>query len=349
MKWKKIIKKVMFPGLVQDHFDGKYSFGLRELSGGYLKSFGDANPDKTFYVIWRDHLGSGFFSNFTQVLSHIKLAESFGMIPVVDYQNFKTLYNVEEAINGSQNAWEYYFKQPSDFTLDEAYQSKRVFIADGEYPRDVFFATAEEYHDFCIRHIHPQENVVERIKSYIPKISSGRTLGVHFRGKEMNYTPRHTFAPTPAQVFSAVDTLMEEFAFDQIFIVTEELSYLELFLQRYGERVIFTDSFRSKKVNSYNLSPRPLHRYLLGLEILADTEILARCHGLLCSNTGPANHALRSSKTLEVAEFIDNGVNSSNYIIAKYLYQIKKSLPQQHGGLPGRIKRILNPPDAAIQ
>lgn len=339
----------MFPGLVQDHFDGQYPFNLRELPGGYLKSFGDANPDKTFYVIWRDHLGGGFFSNFRQVLSHIKLAESFGMIPVVDHHNFKTLYNVEEAINGSQNAWEYYFKQPSDITLDEVYQSKKVFIADGECPKNVSFTTTKEYRDFCAKYINFQENVIKRIEKYAPVISSRRTLGVHFRGKEMNYTPRHSFAPTPAQVFSAVDILMEEFSFDQVFIVTEELSYLELFLQRYGERVIFTDSFRSKKVNSYNLSPRPLHRYLLGLEILADAELLARCHGLLCSNTGPALRALRSSMTLEVAEYIDNGVNTNNYIIAKYLYQIKKLLPPQCGGLPGRIKRIVNSPDTAVQ
>lgn len=182
MKWKKTIKKIMFPGLVQDHFDGQYPFNLRELPGGYLTSFGDANPDKIFYVIWRDNLGSGFFSNFTQVLSHIKLAESFGMIPVVDYQNFKTLYNVDEEINGSQNAWEYYFKQPSGFTLDEIYQSKRVFIADGEYPRDVFFTTAEEYRIFCSSNIRLQRNVIERIENYAQKISSERTLGVQFQG-----------------------------------------------------------------------------------------------------------------------------------------------------------------------
>lgn len=349
MGWKKTVKRIMFPGLVQDHFDGRYPFGLRELPGGYLKSFGDANPDKIFYVIWRDNLGSGFFSNFTQVLSHIKLAESFGMIPVVDFLNFKTLYNVEAAINGSQNAWEYYFKQPSGFTLDEVYQSRRVFIADGEYPKKFFFNSAREYRNFCDNYIHLQENVIERIERYAHEISSNRTLGVHFRGKEMNYTPRHPFAPLPSQVFSVIDSLMEEFAFNRIFIVTEELSYLELFLQRYGEKVLFTDSFRCKKVNSYNLSPRPLHRYLLGLEILTDAELLARCHGLVYSKTGPASHALRSSKTLEVAECIENGLNSRNYVIAKYLYNVKKLFPPRLGGLPARIKRIINPPDADIQ
>ena len=349
MSWKKLIKKIMFPGLVQDHFIGQYPFGLRELPGGYLKSFGDLNPDKTFYVIWRDHLGSGFFSNFTQVLSHIKLAESFGMIPVVDYLNFKTLYNVAEAVNGSQNAWEYYFKQPSGFTLNEVYQSRRVFIADGEYPKKIFFNTAKEYREFCAGHIYLQANVKERIERYAPEISSGRTLGVHFRGKEMNYTPGHPFAPVSEQVFSVVDSLMEEFAFNRIFILTEELLYLNAFRQRYGEKVLFTDSFRCSKVNSYNLSPRQRHRYLLGLEILADAELLARCHGLVYSNTGPANHALRSSKTLEVAECIDNGFNASNYIIAKYLYDAKKLLPPHRGGLPGRIVRIINPPDADIR
>lgn len=76
---------------------------------GYFQTFGELHPDKTFYVIWVENGGSGFFSNVSNVLCHIKTAEQLGMIPVVDFENFKTLYNGQGPINNSHNAWEYYF------------------------------------------------------------------------------------------------------------------------------------------------------------------------------------------------------------------------------------------------
>jgi hypothetical protein len=335
---KRIVKK--FLGFVQDDFNEKYPFGIPKLPAGYLKSFGNKYPDKFFYVIWRDKLGSGFFSNFTQVISHVMLAESMGMIPVVDYCNFKTLYNVKEPVNGSLNAWEYYFHQPAGFSIKEVYSSKNVFISNGDYPRNFFPTTHREYRDFCHSHFPLQPNVKERIARYESSLAASRTLGIHFRGKEMNFMPLHPFAPTSQQIFKATDNLLDEFGFEQIFLVTEEQTYLELYLKRYGKRVIFTDAFRCRNVNSYNLNPRSAHRYLLGLEILADAELLARCKGLLGSNTGPFHHALRISDSLEIAERIDNGFNSSNYLIAKYLYPFKKSMRR----LPETKIRIYNPP-----
>jgi hypothetical protein len=339
---KQIIKK--YSGFVQDDFNGKYPFGIPKLPAGYLKSFGSKHPDKFFYVIWRDRLGSGFFSNFTQVIAHVMLAESMGMIPVVDYCNFKTLYNVKEPVNGSLNAWEYYFHQPAGFSIEEVYLSKNVFISNGDYPRGFFPATHREYRDFCHSHFSFQPNVKGRIAQYEPLLATNRTLGIHFRGKEMNFMPLHPLAPTPQQIFKATDNLLEEFGFEQIFLVTEEQAYLELYLKRYGKRVIYTDAFRSRNVNSYNLNSRPQHRYMLGLEILADAELLAQCGGLLGSNTGPFNHALRISDSLEIAERIDNGFNSNNYLIAKCLYPFKKFM----GSLPGTGARIYNPPQQSV-
>ncbi len=338
---KKIVKRIFFRGFVRDDFDGNYPFDLPDPPGGYLRSFGDQNPDKTFYVIWRDNLGSGFFSNFSQVISHIMLAESFDMIPVVDYQNFKTLYNTDEPVNGSLNAWEYYFKTLSGYTLDEVYSSKRVFLADGWAPQ-LYPATPRKYRQFYNEHIHLQDNVKTRIDNYAGSIAAIKTLGIHFRGKEMNFTPRHAFGPTIPQIFAATDALMEEFGFEQIFLVTEELSYLDAFVRRYGNRVLYTDAFRTRTKNYFNINPRPQHRYLLGLEILTDAELLSKCQGLLGSSTGPMYYALAKSNSLEVVDFIYNGLNSSNYFIAKFMYGIRKRLPTGRGGLLNRTIRFNN-------
>src|SRR5688572_10991534 len=86
------------------------AINVKSFCPGYYKSLGRRNPDKIFYVIWLDNGGSGFFSNVSSVLCHLKLAREMGMVPVVDLQNFKTLYNVDSRVNETINAWEYYFE-----------------------------------------------------------------------------------------------------------------------------------------------------------------------------------------------------------------------------------------------
>ena len=333
---KKFLKKTIFTDLVEDVFDGHHPFGLDDLPTGKLRSFGSENPDKTFYVIWRDSLGSGFFSNFTQVLSHIQRAEELGMVPVVDFENFRTLYNVDAPINGSRNAWEYYFQPLSPYPLAEVYRSRRVYFCSGDYPRGYTFGTNAEYREFLDKHIRLQKNVRERIDRYRGELDGHRVLGIHFRGKEINTAPRHSFGPTTEQIFRHADRLLERFELDRIFLVTEEKRYEELLARRYGKRLFFTDAFRAAKVNSYNLRPRPLHRYLLGLEVLADAELLALSRVILCSNTGVAAHAVRSARSPEHVCCIDNGINCGNFLLAHYAHGIRRLLPAGLGGLRDR-------------
>src|SRR5690348_5593417 len=89
------VKKYLDDVFALKNWDNKHPFDLDMMPAGYFKSFGKRNPDKIFYVIWRDEMGAGFFSNFAHVLSHLKIADVSGMTPVVDFQNFKTLFNEE--------------------------------------------------------------------------------------------------------------------------------------------------------------------------------------------------------------------------------------------------------------
>jgi hypothetical protein len=125
------IRSVTFPDHVQEHFIPKYPFRLKELSNLKFKSFGDKNPDKFFYVIWRDNIGSGFFANLNCFLSHLEFAKKMNFTPVIDCENFPTIYNTTNLINNSKNSWEYYFHQPSPYSLEEVYQSKNVFFSSG--------------------------------------------------------------------------------------------------------------------------------------------------------------------------------------------------------------------------
>ncbi len=323
-----------------------YPFGVKEQSPVYFKSFGPNHPDKNFYVIWLDRLGSGFFSNLAFVLCHLKICDDYGMIPVVDFENFKTLYNDADCADISSNAWEYYFKPVSRFSLNEVYNSRNVFFCSGEYPEDLSHcvtAIPGLYEEVYKKYIRFQDAVMARVNDYDSLVSERKVLGVHFRGKEQNLAPSHSFGPTERQIVKYVDQLLDRYDIERVFLVSESQSYLERLQRRYGWRLSFTDSFRSyNKVNSFNLTPRMRHRFLLGLEVLADGILLSRCSGLLCSDSNVSEYAIFANHGMyEFACRINNGVNSANPIAARYLYTLKKRLPKGFGGLLDTIENVV--------
>ncbi len=336
-KFKRNIKRWFFPYLPLDSFEFKYPFGIPELPKVYLHSFGDKNPDKTFYVIWRDKLGAGFFSNFTQVVSHVLLAESFGMVPIVDYCNFKTLFNISGPVNGSTNAWEYYFKQLSPYTLEDVYSSKKVVIADGDYPHDIFCRTNKEYQNFWKKWIILQDNITDELKIHAEHFQGQRILGVHLRGTDMNTTAGHPFAPTEKQTCILIDQLLEKHQPDKIFFLTDDKKYLHTFQKRYGNMLFTTNAYKTAAYNPYNDAPRENHRYLLGKEVLIDSLLLSKVNWIICGPSAVSTNAIRLSTCIEKVYKIDNGFNSKNILAAKYLYRIKKTLPPRYGGLPGKV------------
>jgi hypothetical protein len=166
-----------------------------------------------------------------------------------------------------------------------------------------------------------------------------RTLGIQFRGQEMNRTPGHPFGPTKRQMLQAARSLVRELNFDQIFLVTEDQDYLDLLRSEFGSALIFTDSFRTRGENAYRMRPRTLHRYKLGREVLIDAFLLSRCQALIASGSNVSEFAkLMNGDRYELACRIWNGMNCSNPLAALYLYDIRRHLPARLGGLPGMIQ-----------
>lgn len=328
----------------QDSFSSEDSIiDVKTFPAGYFKSFGKKNPDSFFYVIWLNR-GSGFFSNLSSVLCHLKIADAIGMIPVVDFQNFRTLYNVNIPINNTKNAWQYYFKPVSPFNLDEVYDSKNVFFCSGSYPSSMSYSITEIdglYDEIYRKYIFLQSYVQDYMIKYSGSFNR-RVLGVHFRGKEQNLVPRHSFAPTEKQMIKYTNEIIEKYDIDKILLVTEDQKYLDLFINNYKEKVFYTNSFRSYKINSYNVNPRENHRYLLGLEVLIDAQLLSMCCGILCSDSNVSEYAIFiNNKEYEFIYKIRNGINSKNLYLARYLYKIKKMLPPNLGGLLNIVDRFV--------
>lgn len=327
---------------VHDKFDGIYPFGLNDLPNLKYKSFGEKNPYKVFFVIYRTPYEAGFFSNFVHVLRYLKMAEDLNLIPVVDFENFKTFYNNDKPINGTKNSWEYYFEQPSPYSLEEVYQSKNVLFCDGVFPHSVIMTTQEQISEYCNKAFKIKPHIAEHIKQYDKFFEGNKVLGIHFRGKDLNIFPGHPFGMTEKQVFKYADEIIEKFGITKIFAATNEKKYMDLLVEKYGDMVFFADNLRTEKTNEFNMNPRENHRYLLGLEVLTDAILLSKCNGLLHGHSNIIHTATLLNENLEFSYFVDNGMNVKNKYRARYLFSIKKRLPKGFGGLADKVHITLN-------
>ena len=154
--------------------------------------------------------------------------------------------------------------------------------------------------------------------------------------------PYHPLSPTRSQIFTAIDRAFDQHGFNSIFLVTEDLDYLEVLSTRYGTRLTSMPHFRTRSpVNAYRINPRPMHRYLLGREILTDTVIMSKCQGMVSSTSNVTEMArAMNNGAYQLDLVIDNGLNVHDPLLAKYFWPLKRSLPPALGGFSD--KAIVN-------
>ena len=316
----------------------KFKINLNNDLQYHIKSFGNLNPKKIFYVIQR-FKGGGMFSNINYILHHLFIARKLNCIPIIDFKNFPTKYNVVSKINNSHNVWDYYFKPINKYTLNEVYKSKFVIISSnktmGIKEFDSFTNLNNEHYKIFIDNFKLLPKIKNEIdifyKSYF---NNKRVIGVHFRGSDMKTQERHPFPATEKQIINAINFQLSKKRIDKIFLVTEVQKYHDKLKNIYKDKLISYKSFRTNNYNIFESRNRNNHRYLIGKENLIDMMLLSKTKLVICSKS----HLSEASKFINFKNKkfklfeIDNGYNSKNIIIAQFLWYLKASLPKILGG-----------------
>lgn len=299
---------------------------------------------KPVYIIYRENGGSGFFSNVLFVFRHLQIAEEMGFTPVIDFKNYPTIYSLDNnpLFNDS---WHSYFEPLSEYSVEDAYLEQNLIRCDGLFP-----ANASMSYDIGNEGMFTLFTNKIKIKKYLQieiqqsidnlNISSGKTLGIHWRGNEQNHTKGHWFGPTKKQIFDLTDKIISTGEYSQIFVSTENITYLNLMIKRYGQLVKYTIYPRSNS-NIYKHPIRKDHYFLLGKEILTDAFILSCCKGLIHSSSNVSDFAafINNGQYKDRIK-INNGENRTKYYSFSYLY--KKYLPSTWHGLKNEIFHFRN-------
>ena len=128
------IKKIFFDHIAEPLIKN-YNYSNKDPFYDFV-SCGNKNPGKIFYVIRRSP-GAGLFSNLIYVLNHLDIANKHNFIPVIDMENYPTIYNERKSINGTKNSWLYYFEPVSKYSIEDVYKSKNVILSKNRF-YDVF-------------------------------------------------------------------------------------------------------------------------------------------------------------------------------------------------------------------
>lgn len=260
---------------------------------------------KIYYIIRRVPLGEGFFSNYFYVLSHVRYALENGYFPVVDMQNYKTLYSEDEAINGTDNTWEYYFEAMKGIGLKEAYESDNYILSSGKYLSEmgvpVYEVNQGHITDEMVKNLLPVVKEYMTVKAEIRNsvemfieqngLKDCQTVGVHVRGTDMHVTQKgHTLPPKYEKITEQIDSLIKQDNSIRIFLCTDEEKVVDVMKKQYGERIVCFDEYRASADDTSNKglhkenkkTIRKHHRYLMGVEILKDALMLSKCDYLIC-------------------------------------------------------------------
>lgn len=285
--------------------------------GDTIVSFGNKNDDKVFFVIaplsrW---FNNGLINLMNKIYRNVCYGLEKGYIPIIDMQNFYTIYH-EEGELGNKNIWERYYtlKDKSDYKLDDVYQSRNVIFCysnpktEQEVAKEINLSKYPFY-EHIDENINMKAEILDALRRVFGRKCLGkRVLGVSIRGSDYNLLkPKdHYVQPTLTQFKTAIDEAIVKWRIDYIYITSEEQSSLDYMYSIYNDKILtyecplyddYSTSFSEEiDVVSKIQFKRENDAFLRGKEYLVSTMLLTFCNCLISGMTSKINFLLNYLK-----------------------------------------------------
>ena len=246
----------------------------------------------------------GLLSHYNKFLSCLSNILKEGRIPIVNLIKFPNIFNGfnESSLSLEQNPWEYFFKQPFNYSLkDVKTYSKHI----KEYECCVYKRPSQDIifdNNFYRFYWNNLYNTYFPIKDEIIKEAdiiknelfqkSENVLGILLRGTDfIALRPKkHYIQPEPEIVFNDVDKFDEENNYDYYFLVTEDNIIRNKFINKYKDKLKY---FKSKEAFTYEYNNKEILAYnkkingnlQLMKNYLINIIILSKCIDIICGRT----------------------------------------------------------------
>ena len=311
------------------NYGQKISFLLSIIKGKANREFfikgGTHYHEQTFYIIRRNNSRVGLFSMYITTAGHIKYALDKGYVPIVDMCNYHNAYQ-EEADHGKVNSWEYFFFQPQDYSLSDAYSGKNIILSNilptEIRPNDsmAFLRNKDgllnEWRKMICRYIKVSPYIQEEVNKIFENFSDGgktKVLGVLCRGTDyIKLKPKgHPIQPNISELFDKVDEIKMKYKCDKIFLATEDASYENAFKKRYGnclltiieKKVDYSGGYLSDTINDQKQETK----ISTGLNYLKKILLLSKCQCFVAGRTSGTVGVMLQDHNFECTYFFDKG------------------------------------------
>ena len=229
---------------------------------------------KKIYPISIDMEGGGFGSVILITINQIRYCERNNLYPVVAYgSHCKNAYF--DASLGNE-MWSQYFEPIKEFGYDllqEAFKegkleghlhrlsSAEAIKVSEEHPHSVYSFPFGKWRSADLgdldkwyalqrakgretvqKYIRPKAHILKKVDDFYNRYCRDSfVLGLHVRGTDLHYAP----VVSPAEYFPHVDQWIEKQPRLKILLATDQAQYIQVFEEKYGDRVVYSDSFRS--------------------------------------------------------------------------------------------------------
>lgn len=258
------------------------------------------NDKKVAYIIGVSHPTCGIIAIWKNTLAHILYAFEKGYTPIVDLKHYQNQY-FKDGKKYIDNAYEYFFNQPCQKTLDNLNEFDEVIISDNVlYPMRKYaifpdilpienVSKSNFYNMPIIKEYKKYFEFNSEIKNYLISESEKKLngeqdiLGILCRGTDyLNMHPKnHLIQPNPNLVIKKAKSLYEKYKFKKIYLATEDRSIYKKFKKEFGDILIDNSQYMypgntNKYISSININ-RENHNYNLAKEYLLSLYILSKC------------------------------------------------------------------------
>lgn len=313
-------------------------------------SMGPLNPDKKFLIIRIPGLPEqGQLSAWSSVAADIKWSQQHGYIPVIDYE---PITNFDHGQLFIANEWQEVFNQPGNISIRELLRSRHVGIKPiGSLTGDRY--TIDSMHDssfyraefeYIKENLWFQPQYLMKLEKTLDEVipRKARILAVSVREefellKKAGWSNSvlHPDEPAIAEVLEEAKRLMVEWNCEYCFIATRYSNTIQLFLEHFRDKLLYTDRTRMRISDEYisylkgfSSIPSPRERLAYCLknnkfaqldkdirdEYLAEVYILSQCTHLLATKSGASTAAMYwNAGMYEQVYFFEDNHSSRNY------------------------------------
>ena len=255
---------------------------------------------------------AGFFSNFNGVINNLAWCEKNDVKPYIVWDSSCPYWQGQQF--GTNNAWEYYFKQPyinkptsNHLEKPQTLNNKNFTAPDGSVLIQAYQKTPyEEYRkkaaQLIKKYIHIQPHIIEDVECFFNAHMCERfTIGIHWRGTD-KYTEKSLLPPEV--IFNFANTIAIDLhtkgIYPQFFIATDEERFLTLAKNNLNGTIVSYNAIRSQsaKATHRDLATK-LFRAKMGVDILVEALLLSQCNLFLHGHSNVSDGVLIFNPHLE--------------------------------------------------